>query len=462
MAGELLLVGSIPLDTVEQVFRTVGASLGPYLAYMPDGEVGDRRYWIDGVAYRVLNGHPEIETLRRPAPDENGVERWRPQGVHDQFQFRVKPGVREVRFGDPGWRLGYTRDAVNSYFVFRQLKKEGVIPAGVRFQVCMPLTYSAVTSFFSRPRGPPAHRAGVHRRAARRNGENGRSDPARRPRHPVGSGGRKPLSRSDTHPRRGKGGATGGGASDGARSRNIAAYTAGGSARISFLFRHLERLAVAAAERSDRLGAAAQRGSCRVRTTRRFSTYADTGLRRRCVLRAVTRPRGRRRQSLSRGDPSHARRFGLARPTEFGVEIPEGIRPRGALRFWPGAGAAGEAINGIRLGRAPRLYADHPGRPPRRREPIARGRASRWIVALRTDHSRSRLCRKTAARMPLAGAPDERPSAVGAASRRSDPRACRALLHLPARSRACRGDQGRGAGGRVGRRAGPFVAKVLL
>ena len=61
------------------------------------------------------------------------------------------PGVREVRFGDPGWRLGYTRDAVNSYFVFRQLKKEGVIPAGVRFQVCMPLTYSAVTSFFPDP-----------------------------------------------------------------------------------------------------------------------------------------------------------------------------------------------------------------------------------------------------------------------------------------------------------------------
>ena len=37
-------------------------ALGPYLAYMPDGEVGDRRYWIDGIAYRVLNGHPEIDT----------------------------------------------------------------------------------------------------------------------------------------------------------------------------------------------------------------------------------------------------------------------------------------------------------------------------------------------------------------------------------------------------------------
>ena len=78
------------------------------LAYMPDGEVGERRYWIDGMAYRVFNDHPEIKTLRRPAPDANGVESWRPLGMHDQFQFRVTPGVAQVRFGDPGWRLGYT------------------------------------------------------------------------------------------------------------------------------------------------------------------------------------------------------------------------------------------------------------------------------------------------------------------------------------------------------------------
>ena len=71
--------------------------------------------------------------------------------MQHQFRFQVKPGVSEVRFGDPGWRLGYTRDAVNSYFVFRQLKREGVIAAGVRFQVCMPLTFSAVTSFFPDP-----------------------------------------------------------------------------------------------------------------------------------------------------------------------------------------------------------------------------------------------------------------------------------------------------------------------
>jgi hypothetical protein len=94
MADDLLLVGSIPLDTPEQVFRRIGGPLGPYLAYMPDGEVGDRRYWIEGIAYRVFNGHPEIETLRRPAPDANGVESWRPLGFHDEFRFRVKPVSR--------------------------------------------------------------------------------------------------------------------------------------------------------------------------------------------------------------------------------------------------------------------------------------------------------------------------------------------------------------------------------
>jgi len=148
---ELLLVGSIPLETAEEVFRVFGGALGRWLSYIPDGEIGERQYWIDGLAYRVLNGHPQLETLRRPAPDENGVEQWRPRGLHDQFQFRVRPGVHKVRFGDPGWRLGYTRDAISSYYIFRQLKKEGVLPPHLRLQISLPLTYSAVTSFFPNP-----------------------------------------------------------------------------------------------------------------------------------------------------------------------------------------------------------------------------------------------------------------------------------------------------------------------
>jgi len=151
MNNELLLVGSVPLDTAEEVFRALAEPLGKWLPYIPDGEIAERQYWVDGFAYRVLNGHQDLETIRRPAPDEGGIERWKPRGLHDEFQFRVKPGVKQVKFGDPGWRLGYARDAINSYFVFKTLKKEGVIPKAVKFQVCLPLSHSAVSSFFPDP-----------------------------------------------------------------------------------------------------------------------------------------------------------------------------------------------------------------------------------------------------------------------------------------------------------------------
>jgi hypothetical protein len=58
--------------------------------------------------------------------------------------FKVKDGVRQVRFGDPGWRLGYARDAVNSYFVFRTMKEKGVLAPHLRFQVSIPMVNSVL------------------------------------------------------------------------------------------------------------------------------------------------------------------------------------------------------------------------------------------------------------------------------------------------------------------------------
>ena len=40
------LVGSIALESVEEVFRTVGGVLGRRLRRVPDGEPGGRRLWI--------------------------------------------------------------------------------------------------------------------------------------------------------------------------------------------------------------------------------------------------------------------------------------------------------------------------------------------------------------------------------------------------------------------------------
>ncbi|HVG51347.1 MAG TPA: hypothetical protein VM867_06935 [Xanthobacteraceae bacterium] len=143
MSNDLLLVGSIPLDTVTDVFEKFGKPLGAHLKTMPDGEVGPRKHWISRVHYQVLAGHPELEVVRNPKP-ENGVERQNPRDSSDSWQFRVKPGVDKVRFGDPGWRLGFARDAINSYFIFKTLREKGQLPKHLRFQVSIPSVNSTL------------------------------------------------------------------------------------------------------------------------------------------------------------------------------------------------------------------------------------------------------------------------------------------------------------------------------
>jgi hypothetical protein len=151
MPNELLLVGSLPYETSEEVFRNFGAPLGQYLGAMPDGEVGERRWWVQRVSYQVFNGHPELATITRPIPD-NGIERLVPQGQSDFWQFQIRDGVDAVRFGNPGWRLGFARDAIDSYFVFRTMREQGVLPRNIRFQVCFPSMNSVVrTRTFPRP-----------------------------------------------------------------------------------------------------------------------------------------------------------------------------------------------------------------------------------------------------------------------------------------------------------------------
>ena len=160
MGNSLLLVGSVPLDTVEEVMRTFGGALAPYLPALPDGEVGERRSWVNRLGYQIFNGHLDLETIRRPKPVD-GVEQLLPRGRDDSWQFRVKPGVERVRFGNPGSRLGYARDAINSYFVFRTLREKGVLPR----RRAVPDLHSDgqqrdPAAVFSRSRRSAAHPAG--------------------------------------------------------------------------------------------------------------------------------------------------------------------------------------------------------------------------------------------------------------------------------------------------------------
>jgi hypothetical protein len=141
LEDRLLLVGSMPFNSAEQVLRIASDRLGDHLDCIPDGEVLDRRYWILRMAFQVFNGHPAFETVHRPdAPA--GVEKLIPLGLADMWEFRLRPGIEQVVFDMPGWRLGYAKDAQNSYAVFSSLKRDGRIRPDARFQVSLPAVNS--------------------------------------------------------------------------------------------------------------------------------------------------------------------------------------------------------------------------------------------------------------------------------------------------------------------------------
>lgn len=140
---ETLLVGSIPLNSPEEVLRSAGKALGNHVMALPDGELDDRKLWINYLALRVYYMHPQLESVNRPQAID-GVEQWMPSKPSDHWQFRVKPGVKDLRFDN----LGYAGLALGSYLIFRQLKDEGVIASDVRFQVCLPFNWSGTLMFF--------------------------------------------------------------------------------------------------------------------------------------------------------------------------------------------------------------------------------------------------------------------------------------------------------------------------
>lgn len=140
---KLLLVGSVPLASAEEVLQLASDTLGAHLDCLPDGEVHDRRFWVLRMAFQLFNGHGAFETVHRPDAPPGG-ERLIPASREDVWRFRLKPGIDQVSFDMPGWRLGYAKDAQNSYALFAAMKREGRIRAGTRFQVSLPAVNSVV------------------------------------------------------------------------------------------------------------------------------------------------------------------------------------------------------------------------------------------------------------------------------------------------------------------------------
>lgn len=125
-------VGSIPLPDSETVFRTLSEACGGHVVRLPDGETGIRKTWIRYLQ-DVLAAHPAIEVAHDVPPFK--FTQWDGVVLREIPRLRLIPGV-EV--GPRGFVTGYADMAIDSWGVFERLQSEGVIPAGVKFQISIP------------------------------------------------------------------------------------------------------------------------------------------------------------------------------------------------------------------------------------------------------------------------------------------------------------------------------------
>ena len=127
------LVGSVPLTSAEEVFRSAAEVLGDRLRRIPDGETGPRADWIVW-QYPVLSSRPQFEV-----------------GPPDLNHYRALPRLK-LRAGENGGdlrfeSLGYADAARASYRTFARLKRDGVIPKRCRFQVSLPTPLAPISAF---------------------------------------------------------------------------------------------------------------------------------------------------------------------------------------------------------------------------------------------------------------------------------------------------------------------------
>ena len=144
--GERLhLIGSIPLASSEEVFRTLAQELGPHLSRMPDGETGERSRWVYFQG-QMLRAHPDMEI--DPTVPPFPFVQWDGKVVREIQQVRFKSGIDsdEVAFD-----TGYDKAALSSFGLFRRLREAGTIARRTRFQVSLPTPHSSGYLYVSGP-----------------------------------------------------------------------------------------------------------------------------------------------------------------------------------------------------------------------------------------------------------------------------------------------------------------------
>lgn len=148
------LVGSVPLPDTETVFRKCLAAIPGRLKRIPDGETGSRQLFTTFQAQLFSVYPPMMTKFEHNAPIP-----------HDSFTSeQIDEGIAALQQAD--LQTGYDTSAVESYAVFKKLRDEGVIPPGVRMQVCVPTVANVIFPFVQfpfQPRVEPIYEAALFR-----------------------------------------------------------------------------------------------------------------------------------------------------------------------------------------------------------------------------------------------------------------------------------------------------------
>ena len=139
------LVGSAPVETVEQIFTLASKHLGMHLSRIGDGEIGERDNWAFFQKNR-LNQSPQLE--QGPVSMKRRFIMWvigLVKGMKLAPPVQLKEGISDpAQIELPA--LGYAKAALESYQIFSEMKLAGSIPNHLRFMVGLPTTLGVITA----------------------------------------------------------------------------------------------------------------------------------------------------------------------------------------------------------------------------------------------------------------------------------------------------------------------------
>ncbi|KAI1320141.1 hypothetical protein F5Y16DRAFT_390291 [Xylariaceae sp. FL0255] len=122
----VLMVGSVPGESKEEVFMRFATALPGRLQAIPDGEVGERGNYVLWQMQRFPDLARRIELGGTPLSESGS----------DLPTFTLEDIAP----------TGYDEAAISSYVEFQRLRQQKVIPPNVRFQIGLPSPYNVLTT----------------------------------------------------------------------------------------------------------------------------------------------------------------------------------------------------------------------------------------------------------------------------------------------------------------------------